>query len=233
MNKINQMAQDFLAKHGDICIVEDIEGMAEEWVFIKPDVDTELFTQNFVGFWNTWREYADLWCAEHKWVKKIADAIAEEATNEEEAHSLRYGMLMEATNNAGIYTISNGYGAEESFCAVWRNIPISEFPVLNSEFLNLTNRNMSMINLPAFDNLMLAKKLVKDGIFDTRAEADFVIAKFESIGGQSEQGDFEDCYLGYFEFEKEAREHFEAEVESHKDYELFGIECDYFIKTVK
>jgi len=122
MNKISLMVNDFLNAHGDF-LVEDIEDLATEWVLHNPNADSKLFTQNYIGVWDSWCEYADLWCAEHNWHKKIADAIAEEATSEEDAHAIRYDMLMEGTNNAGIYTISDKPEDEEIYCAVWRNMP--------------------------------------------------------------------------------------------------------------
>ena len=122
MNKIKQMALDFVQAHGDF-LVEDIEDMAAEWVLHNPKAETKLFTQNYIGFWDSWCEYADLWCKENNWGEKINEAIAEESTNEQDAHAIRYDMLMEGTNTAGIYTISDKPEDEEIYCAVWRNMP--------------------------------------------------------------------------------------------------------------
>jgi len=117
------MVTDFLNTHGDVVWVEDLHELAAEWRLHNPNADTKLFTQNFVGFWDSWCEYADLWCAEHNCDKKINDAIALEAANEERAYTIRYNMLMEAINNAGICAIKDTPEGEETYCAVWRTTP--------------------------------------------------------------------------------------------------------------
>ena len=117
------MVTDFLNTHGDLVWVQDLHELAAEWLLLNPNADTKFFTDNFVGFFDTLREYAAVLCNENKLHKKIADKINKETENEQEAYAMRYDMLMEAINNAGICAIKDTPEGEETYCAVWRTTP--------------------------------------------------------------------------------------------------------------